>query len=187
VVTDRPLRADARRNRARVLAAAEEAFADRGTAVSTEEIAQAAGVGIGTVFRHFPTKEALLRAVFVARLERVAQEAEDGADAADPGQALFALITHAVDRSASKIALADALSAAGIPPDAALGAVGARVRAALEVLLARAREAGAVRPEVDVPALSAVLVGASRAVEHVAGDPALRQRVLALLLDGLRT
>ena len=179
----RPLRADARRNRAAVLAAAEELFAARGTGVSTEEVAQAAGVGIGTVFRHFPTKEALLAAVFVDRLDRLADEAAAGAAAEDPGAALFALVTRAVDQSATKNALADALTAAGVALDTHRGG---RVADALGALLARARDAGAVRPEVDVPTLNAVLVGAARAIEHAGGDPVLRARVLRVMLAGLR-
>lgn len=72
---ERPLRADARRNRARLLDVAEAVFAEHGVTVSTEEIARTAGVGIGTVFRHFPSKEALLEAVYVARLRRLADDA----------------------------------------------------------------------------------------------------------------
>jgi AcrR family transcriptional regulator len=79
----KPLRADARRNQARVLETAEAVFAAKGTAASTEEIARQAGVGIGTVFRHFPTKEALLEAVFVGRLRRLADEVDALAAAKD--------------------------------------------------------------------------------------------------------
>ena len=179
----RPLRADARRNREKVLAAAEELFAARGSGVSTEEVAQAAGVGIGTVFRHFPTKEELLAAVFVGRIDRLADEAEMGVVAPDPGAALFALITHVVDQSATKNALADALADAGV---AVVAHRSGRLVAALAALLARAREAGAVRDEVDVPTLGAVLVGAARAIEHVGPDPLLRARVLRVMLAGLR-
>src|SRR4051812_5490623 len=85
----RPPRADALRNRARVLTAAEAVFAARGTSASTEEVAREAGVGIGTVFRHFPTKEALLEAVYVARLRRLAEEADALVSADDAGEAFF--------------------------------------------------------------------------------------------------
>ena len=113
-MTDRPLRADARRNRARLLDVAEAVFAAKGTSASTEEIAREAGVGIGTVFRHFPTKEALLEAVFVGRLQRLADEAEAHLDADDPGAAFFAFFGSAVEQSATKTAFADALAQAGV-------------------------------------------------------------------------
>ncbi|MCP9976669.1 TetR/AcrR family transcriptional regulator [Actinomadura madurae] len=88
----RPLRADAQRNRAKVLAAAEEVFAVQGTSASTEEVARKAGVGIGTVFRHFPTKESLLEAVLVALLERLAAEAEDLCAARRPRRRVLRLL-----------------------------------------------------------------------------------------------
>src|ERR1700680_1105959 len=93
----RPLRADAQRNRARLLDVAEVVFASKGIAASTEEIAREAGVGIGTVFRHFPTKEALLEAVFVRRLEQLAAHADALADAYDPGAAFFTFFSHVVE------------------------------------------------------------------------------------------
>ncbi|MEU9844544.1 helix-turn-helix domain-containing protein, partial [Actinomadura sp. NPDC048032] len=108
----RPLRADALRNRAKVLAAAEEVFAVQGTSASTEEVARKAGVGIGTVFRHFPTKESLLEAVLVALLKRLAAEARDLRAAADPGAAFFGFFTRVVSQAASSGARSPARSRA---------------------------------------------------------------------------
>jgi len=111
---DRPLRADARRNRALLLEAAEAVFAARGVSASTEEVARTAGVGVGTLFRHFPTKEALLEAVFRERLQRMAEGLRDLGAADDLGTAFFDFLSDAVAHSATKVALADALAEAGI-------------------------------------------------------------------------
>jgi AcrR family transcriptional regulator len=181
----RPLRADARRNRARVLDAAEEVFAAQGTGASTEEIARRAGVGIGTVFRHFPTKEALLEAVFVGRLHRLAEQAAALADAADPGTAFFDFFHRVVDHAATKNAIADALAEAGVAIPGESSTVGLELQRALAVLLERAQAAGAVRPDVGVAELKALLVGASRAVE-LTPEPGVRARTLRVMLDGLR-
>ena len=161
----RPLRADAARNRARVLTAAGDAVAAKGTAVSTEEIARAAGVGIGTVFRHFPTKEALLEAVFVERLTRFAAEADELAAGTDPRAALFEVLTRAVDTYATKHAIADALSAAGVDATPLASLAGRTLLATLGRLLAAAQEAGTVRADIRPDDLIALLVGTLRAAE----------------------
>src|SRR5258708_17586261 len=90
-------RADAQRNRARLLDVAELVFATKGIGASTEEIAREAGVGIGTVFRHFPTKEALLEAVFIRRLQQLAARADALAEADDPGAAFFSFFSYVVE------------------------------------------------------------------------------------------
>jgi AcrR family transcriptional regulator len=180
VVNDgRPLRADARRNRARVLDAADEVFATKGVGASTEEVAKRAGVGIGTVFRHFPTKEALLEAVLVARFGRLAEEARGLSGAEDAGAAFFGFLTAIVDQSAAKNAFAGALAQAGVDVEAALGRAGAELWEALGVLLTRAQAAGAVRADAEVAQVVAVLVGASRAADY---SPS----AVPLILDGLR-
>jgi len=180
------LRADARRNRARVLEAAEVIFATKGTSASTEEIAREAGVGIGTVFRHFPTKEALLEAIVVGRLQRLAEAAGSFATEGEPGEAFFGFFTRAVDQSATKIALADALAEAGVDVERAASQVGTDLRQALGTLLSRAQRAGAVRSDVGVSDVIALLVGASRAAEHAGWDPEVQARTVTVVLDGLR-
>jgi AcrR family transcriptional regulator len=182
----RPLRADARRNRARLLEVAERVFADRGTGASTEEIARQAGVGAGTVFRHFPTKEALLEAVFVGRLTRLGERAAALSESEEPGPAFFTFVALIVDQASSKNAFADALAAAGVNVQAVASGVSGEFAAAMTVLLSNAQQAGAVRPDIGVGELKAVLVGASRAVEQGGDDPAARARILAVMLDGLR-
>lgn len=185
--TSRPLRADARRNRAKVLEAADRVFASDGTATTTEAVARAAGVGVGTVFRHFPTKDVLLRAVFVARLERLAWEATALAGAEDPGAAFFEFFERVVDQSATKHTFAAALAATGTDVDrTASAAVGDDLLDALDHLLMRAQDAGAVREDVGVTEIVALLVGTSRAAEHAGWDPSVQARTLTVVCDGLR-
>jgi len=178
----RPLRADALRNRAKVLAAAEEVFAVQGTSASTEEVARKAGVGIGTVFRHFPTKESLLEAVLVALLERLAGEAEELRSAADPGEAFFGFFSRVVSQAAAKQAVTEALAEAGVDARAATGHAGPGLKAALGALLERAQEAGAVRADVGAAEVMALLAGMS----YAAGRAGARRDVLRIAFDGLR-
>ena len=182
----KPLRADARRNRELLLRVAEEVFAERGPGASTEEVARRAGVGVGTVFRHFPTKESLLEAVFLGRLSRLGERATALAESEEPGAAFFAFFTLVVDQGSTKNAFADALDAAGVDVQAATSGVVGEFGGALMGLLTRAQQAGAVRTDIGAAELKAVLVGASRAVEHIGDDPATRARTIAVLLDGLR-
>ncbi|GAA2747058.1 helix-turn-helix domain-containing protein [Kitasatospora cinereorecta] len=183
---ERPLRADAARNRARLLEVATEVFTTRGVDAPTEDIARAAGVGVGTLFRHFLTKEALLEAVMVRRLESIAAGTARLAAAGEPADAFFDAFRLVVDRSAGKDAFTRALAAAGRNPHAALRETSAAIRAHLGELLAGAQDAGAVRPDLDLPELIALLVGANSALEQLGADPAARERILAVVLDGLR-
>ncbi|GIH91460.1 TetR/AcrR family transcriptional regulator [Planobispora siamensis] len=183
--TGRPLRADALRNRARILQAAEAVFAEQGTSASTEDVARRAGVGIGTVFRHFPAKESLIEAVFTELMRRLADEADALVSAPDPGEALFALLARMVDMSAAKNAYADALAAAGVDMDEALAEGRRELPRVLGILLTRAQEAGAVRPDIGVPELVTLMVGMSRAAETA--PPDVRSRTFQVVFDGLRT
>ncbi|MFB6891635.1 TetR/AcrR family transcriptional regulator [Kitasatospora sp. NPDC056327] len=185
-IRERPLRADAARNRARLLEAATEVFTTRGVGVPTEEIARAAGVGVGTLFRHFPSKEALLEAVMVRRLESVAARAEQVAAASEPAGALFDCFRLIVEQSAGKSAFTQALAAAGVDVHASLRGPSAAIRELLAGLLERAQQAGVVRSELTLPELLALLVGAGAAVEQLGPDPAGRERVFEVFLTGLR-
>jgi len=180
----RPLRADAARNRAKVLAAAEAVFGELGAGASTEEIARRAEVGVGTVFRHFPTKESLLSEVLAERLRRLAGQAEALADAPDPGPAFLGFFARSVELSASKNALLEALVGSGVEVDVPGSGVGVQLRQALGVLLARAQAVGAIRADLDVDDVIALLAGASHAFAH-AGRPEAGQRALAVVLDGM--
>jgi AcrR family transcriptional regulator len=185
-MTDRKPRADALRNRARVLEAAETVFAAQGPGASTEEIARQAGVGAGTLFRHFPTKEALLEAIVVSRLESLVQQASALATEEDAGRAFFAFFERMVDYAAKKKAFTEVLARAGVDVKSVVEPVYRDLRGALRTLLVRAQKVGAVRRDVRVPEVMALMVGAARVAEHAAGDRALQVRTLAVLCDGLR-
>jgi AcrR family transcriptional regulator len=179
------MRADAQRNRARVLEAAESVFAAKGTGASTEEIARRAGVGAGTVFRHFPTKEALLEALLIERVARFGELARARAGDTDPTAALLDVFTYMVDQAAAKKTYADALPGAG-QEAVARSPAGREAVEAIGVLLARAQAAGGVRADIGVPEFTALVVGASRAAEHAGQDAGVRARTLQVVFDGLR-
>jgi AcrR family transcriptional regulator len=180
-MAERPLRADARRNRDKVLRAAREAFAASGYGVPLDEIAARAGVGPGTVYRHFPAKEALFQAVVTARVEDLIDDARARAGADDPGGAFFGFLARIGEEAAAKRDLPDAIAIAGSLQD--------RLYAAVDVLLRRAQEAGAVRADIRTPDLIVLLKGLLASIQDAqagAADPALRDRLLAVLTDGLR-
>ncbi|MFI0480353.1 TetR/AcrR family transcriptional regulator [Actinomadura sp. 9N215] len=180
-----PMRADARDNRARILEVAEEVFGRGGSAASTEEVARLAGVGIATVFRHFPTKRALLEAVLVKHFDGLCGRAQSLAESADAGQAFFDFFSRLVDDAAGKLAIVEAFTDAG--GDAAgRAAQGPRdLRKAVGVLLGRAQDAGAVRADVGLDEVYALLVGVSRASAHLRLDEPVRARALGIIFDGL--
>jgi AcrR family transcriptional regulator len=168
-----------------VLEAAEAVFAAEGVGAPTEAVARRAGVGIGTVFRHFPTKEALLEAVLVERMRALVEHARAAAKAGDPGPALFGFLEHVIDQSATKNAFADALSGAGVNVTDLVGDVRGELLGAVADLVRRARDAGALRPDVGAAEVVAVLVGASHAAMW-APDERTRATAVAVILDGLR-
>ena len=180
-MAERALRADARRNRERVLAAAAELFAESGIAVPLDDIAARAGVGPGTVYRHFPTKEALFAAVTEARLRDLVADARSRAGADDPGAAFDGFLARLVGEAVTKRDLPDAFAgtASGLAP------LIADLHAALDVLIRRAQQAGAVRDGIRVVDLIALLKGLLGAVREV-DDPTVLERIGAVVRDGLR-
>jgi AcrR family transcriptional regulator len=173
----RPLRADAARNRENVLRAARDAFAESGYGVPLDEIAARAGVGPGTVYRHFPTKEALFEAVVTVRVQDLVDDARARADASDPGRAFFGFLARIAAESAAKRDLPDAISIAG--------SLREDLNAAVDVLLRRAQQAEAVRADVRTPDLIVLLKGLFASLADIS-DPARRDLVFAVLADGLR-
>ena len=173
----RPLRADAARNREKVLQAARQAFAESGYGVPLDEIASRAGVGPGTVYRHFPSKEALFEAVVTARITDLVSDARARADADDPGEAFFGFLARIAGEAAAKRDLPDAISVAG--------SLREDLFAALDLLLRRAQQAGAVRAGIVTSDLIVLLKGMFAGLAG-STDPALHERVFAVLADGLR-
>ncbi|WP_433197805.1 TetR/AcrR family transcriptional regulator [Nocardia sp. CA-107356] len=178
----RPLRADARRNRDRVLAAAQAAFADEGIAVPLDEIARRAGVGAGTVYRHFPTKEALFEAAIVDRVERMITHARDLATAADPGKAFFDFLDRMVTEGSIKRDLAEAV---GVDAPEYRKPAHA-LNTAIGELLTRAQQSGAVRGDIDIDDLMRVIKGTFLAANNTNTTTDQRRRTFTIVFDGLR-
>jgi AcrR family transcriptional regulator len=186
--SSRPQRADARSNRARILDAAEEVFGRGGASASTEDVARLAGVGIGTVFRHFPAKAELLDAVLARRFDRMRERAEALGVNEDPARALFEMFTAIVSDAPGKIALAEALDEVSGGADGAASQAeraSAELREAVGVLLGRAQEAGAVRADIELPELYALLIGMSRSAAVGSLEPGVQDKVLGVVFDGL--
>jgi AcrR family transcriptional regulator len=179
------MRADARRNRARILDVAERLLAERGVTTSTDEIARAAGVGIGTLFRHFPTKEDLIRGVFTARLRALADQADRLADANDPGDALATVMRATAAHGALKAALGALLDDVTFDTPE-IAEVKRDLNQALSTLLANAQRAGSARPELRLGDLIGLLAGLARAMDFAGDDPQAPDRLLAVILAGLR-
>jgi AcrR family transcriptional regulator len=184
---ERPLRRDARENRDRILAAAREAFAELGMEASVEEIAARAGVGVGTFYRRFPTKDALAEAVFEAHLDRVAEAATEALEAVDPWKGLLDYLTHVVGLQAADRGLSEIMGAA-LRSEEVLGRARTRLRPLVEELIARARNAGDLRADVTCEDVSVLLWTTGRVVDATSDiAPVFWRRYLALLVDGLRS
>ena len=181
----RSQRADARGNRVRILEVAEEVFGRGGETASTEEVARLAGVGIATVFRHFPTKAELLTAVLVRRFDRLRERAEVLAAAEAPGPAFFDFFTEVVAEAATKIAIGEALLDAGGDNEGEAEQAANGLRRAIGTLLRQAQQAGEVRPDVELPEVYALLVGTSRAAANKHLDEEVKTRMLKVVFDGL--
>lgn len=180
----RPLRADAQRNRARVLEAAEVVFAAEGLSVPVDVIAEKAGVGVGTLYRHFPTKEKLFEAIIIDRIESLAEEAHCRLGSEDAGAAFFGFLEHMVAASASKRDLIVALSGAGMEPETIAPDAKARLQEGLSALLARAQRAGAVRSDVTPEIVMSLLVSTCMMADNShMQDPMV---LLGIVCDGLR-
>jgi AcrR family transcriptional regulator len=179
----RELRADARRNRAKVLAVAAEVFATEGLSVPVHEIARRAGVGTGTVSRHFPAKEDLFAAILLTRMAELTAHADRLASATDPGDAFFTFFALVVHEGATHRGLAEALAGAGYDVEAAGDQAGYDVAGRLRGLLAAAQQAGAVRPDVSYLDVKALMAGC---LAREAADAAGLDPVIAVICRGLR-
>jgi AcrR family transcriptional regulator len=178
----RPKRADARRNYDKVLAAAREAFAEGGESTALEEIARRAGVGIGTLYRHFPNRQALLEALYVDEVDEVCRSAEQ-LEGADPWEALDAWLERVVAYIGTKRALAAELLNY-LDHDATLFKTSREsLYAAGEPLLKRAQDAGVVRADVTIADVMQMVIAIAKLP---AGDPAQIQHLHRVALDGLR-
>ena len=185
MVTERPLRADARRNRDRLIEVAVRTFSSDGPDVPLDAIAKEAGVGIGTLYRHFPTREALVDAAYRNELTRLCDSAGDLLLDLPPDQALRTWMDRFVEYMTTKRGMGDALRALIASGGDPFAQSHGRLTAAITVLLRAGAAAGAIRPDVDP---DDVLVGLS-GISLATADPDRRDqggRLLDLLMDGLR-
>jgi AcrR family transcriptional regulator len=180
----RPMRADARRNRERILEAARESFAARGDATQMDDVAGRACVGVGTVYRHFPTKDALMGELIGQRFREFADATRASLDRPDPGQALFDLMWRNAETMAGDIAIQHAMvRTAGVW--AAAEPARQELIAITDELVARAREEGTIRPDFTSLDVGAIMCGVCSVMSAPA--PGLDwRRLLMIALDGVR-
>jgi AcrR family transcriptional regulator len=181
------MRADAQRNYAKLLSAASEAFLEHGADdVSLEEIARRAGVGIGTLYRHFPTRQALLEAVYLDQVEALRARADELLESGSAGEAFAAWLRSLVGFSSTKRSLTSSLVATLGKDSEVLSKCSKLIRDSADSLLARAQQAGVVRTDVNSVDLIRLVHGVSMVTEYAPGDPGQADRMLTLILDGLR-
>jgi AcrR family transcriptional regulator len=186
----KPLRADAARNRARILQAAELVFAEQGAGAGMDDVAAAAGVGVGTLYRHFPTKDALVAAVLIARLELLLDYGQVYIGSDRPGDALFGFLSRFVEQSKSKQDLIDAMTK-GADHDALFDtppgkAIFNGVNALVDQLLKAAQEAGEVRADVTTDDLLGLTLGPCMAPASPFVTDCCPERMLSIVRAGIR-
>lgn len=181
----RPLRADAQRNRERLLAAAEAVFATDGVDVPVDAIAERAGVGVGTLYRHFPTKEKLFEAILVDRVGSITDEARRRLATEDPSTAFFGFLDYLVGEATRKRDLITAFASAGVEFDLVAADAKEALGVALGDLLVAAQRAGAVRTDVTAP-LVLSLIGATCTSFDTLHDGVAPEELFRVVVDGLR-
>ena len=178
------MRADARQNRQRILAAAEAVFGESGASGSTEEVARRAGVGVGTVFRHFPTKDELLAAALVEHFAELTALARAAAAEADATTALRRVVRAMIESGAVKVRLLELVRAGGEPPESVRAASG-ELRDAVAMIVRRAQRAGAVRRSVGVDEVYLLIRGLAQASASQPTSGRTLGRAVDVVLDGL--
>jgi AcrR family transcriptional regulator len=178
----RPKRADARRNYERLLTEARTAFIEQGTDTPLEEIARRADVGIGTLYRHFPDRTALIEAAFQSKVDAIVEAAGEQLKATSPTEGLTTWLRSLITASMQFRGVGAAL----VGSEATLAACKTPLREAGRALLERAQQAGEVRQDADIPDLLRLTHAIGLAAEAVPEDPELADRLLALTVDGLR-
>jgi AcrR family transcriptional regulator len=178
------MRKNARANRERILAAAEAVFGASGELGSTEDVAARAGVGIATVFRHFPTKDALIEAALVRQFDRLTEQASGLAGELDPGRAVRELIVTLIETSSTKLTLISLVGESGQLPSAVQEATG-RVQAAIGRVLAQAKNEGVVAGDVTVEEFFVLVRGIGQAAATLPAAPVTLDRAIEIICRGL--
>ena len=182
---ERPLRADARRNREKVLTAARVVFSENGRDAQMDDVARRAGVGVGTVYRHFPTKEALIEALVVDSFQSIAAAAEAALDVEDPWEAFSSVLWHGAEIMAADRALSEVFASIPGAMDQAMPTV-AGLTESMDILMRRAREAGVLRADAMLDDIPMLMCGIGSATKKEHRCPAPWRRHLMIVLDGLR-
>jgi AcrR family transcriptional regulator len=181
IAAAKPLRADARRNRERILKAARAVFADHGVEAQIDDVAKRAKVGVGTVYRHYPTKEALRDALVRERFEEIAGYAREALEREDAWEGFCELIWRAAERNAVDRAFCEVV--AFTDQSAIVRETG--LERSTELLMERAKAAGRMRADatqVDIP----IMMAGAGSVMRLSPEPEIWRRYLTLMLDGLR-
>jgi AcrR family transcriptional regulator len=178
----KPLRADARRNRERVLKAARAVFADQGIDAQIDDVAKRAKVGVGTVYRHFPTKEALVDAIVLERFEELAGYAQEALERADAWEAFCDLIWRSAERNAADRAFCEVVAFS----DQSDVVEETGLAAATSELMARAQSEGKMRADATLTDVELMMCGAGSVMRAMVTVPDVWRRYLTLMLDGLR-
>lgn len=182
----KPLRADAERNRRRILEAAAEVFGERGLGATLDAVAERAGVGVGTVYRRFPDKEALVDALFEERIDEVRAIADEAARLPDGWEALTTFMERALELHCHDRALKELVFSTAHGQDRVARAR-ARIKPAVETLFERARDSGKLRSDVDVNDLPILQLMVTAVIDYAQeAAPGVWRRYLGILLDGLR-
>jgi AcrR family transcriptional regulator len=186
--SEKTLRADAKQNREQILQAAHKIFAEKGLSASISEIAREAGIGIGTVYRHFLTKEALFSAVNISFKQKLVEEAKSLINQPDPGKAFFDFFFRVMEYGFTNRAVRDAFRIGTFRVRTATSGVLLDFQSACADLLTRAQQAKVVREDIDIMDLMALMSGLLMVVdepEDVSNKSRFNQR-LSIVCDGLR-
>jgi AcrR family transcriptional regulator len=178
-------RADAQRNRERILAVAKKAFTQSGADISLDEVARQVGVGPGTLYRHFPSRDALLEAVYRTEVEKLAAAQKELSKNEAPAEALQAWMLLFVDYIATKQIIAPALNTLVGGPSKLFESSGSLIKAAIFSLVEHAIRSGDIRPDLDPLDLLRALVGVSN-ISSIPEWPASARRLVHILLAGSR-
>ena len=185
VAIDRVLRADARRNRQAVIAAAKKLFAEEGLEAQMPDVARCAKVGVGTVYRHFPTKDDLIAALVAERFERLAEKASEALEAADPWEGLADFIRFSAQLQADDRGLCEVMGSRSDMMDAAARAAGLPERC--DQLVRRAQRSGQLRRDLVWEDIPMIACGLGRITQASVGPTVGRwPRLVEIILDGLR-
>ncbi len=182
---ERPLRADARRNREKVLTAARAVFSEHGRDAQMDDVARRAGVGVGTVYRHFPTKEALIEALMVASFEAIAEQAERAQEIEDPWEAFTSVLWAGAEIMSADRALSEVFASIPGAMESAMPTV-AGLQEAMGRLIVRAQEAGVLRDDAMVDDVPMLMCGIGSATKKEHRCQEAWRRHLSIVLDGLR-